>query len=173
MKKTVTTFLILAGMFGAGAWGEEQPRSVIGRTFWEPSAGLTGLATSPRWMTVLGEANANYYLLEYPDGQRGEIWKDWLDKANLPESDPEEKKRQESVRRVAIIKAKKWPPAVERAVLAGEIRLGMTKEQVTFSQGEPKWVNRTITRNGTREQWVYRGDKHLYFDNGILTAWQD
>jgi hypothetical protein len=55
----------------------------------------------------------------------------------------------------------------------GGVRIGMSKKQVLNSSwGEPSDINRTITKAGTREQWVYDGS-YLYFDNGVLTAIQD
>lgn len=50
-----------------------------------------------------------------------------------------------------------------------EARIGMTKEQVLKSaQGSPRRINRTTTRFGTEEQWVY-DYSYLYFDeDGIL-----
>lgn len=52
--------------------------------------------------------------------------------------------------------------------------LGMSAKQVVekTNWGRPNQINRTITRRGTREQWVYDG-QYLYFENGVLTAAQD
>jgi len=48
----------------------------------------------------------------------------------------------------------------------------MTTEQVKMSWGSPYDINRTAGSWGIHEQWVY-GDKYLYFENGVLTSWQD
>jgi hypothetical protein len=54
------------------------------------------------------------------------------------------------------------------------VSLGMTQKEVLASSwGKPKHVNRTISRSGTREQWVYGGHNYLYFENGILTTVQN
>ena len=55
------------------------------------------------------------------------------------------------------------------------VRIGMSKSQVInqSSWGEPKYINRTITKRGTREQWVYSEYMYLYVDNGRLTVIQD
>lgn len=55
------------------------------------------------------------------------------------------------------------------------VRIGMSKSQVInqSSWGEPKYINRTITKHGTHEQWVYSEYRYLYFDNGRLTVIQD
>lgn len=70
------------------------------------------------------------------------------------------------------------PENIENAVAEHKIILGMTKEQVIMAWGEPDDTNRTVNAQGTREQWIY-GDwsrskpTFLYFNNGILTGWQD
>lgn len=76
------------------------------------------------------------------------------------------------------IEKKDWPENIKNAVAEHKIVLGMTKEQVIMAWDEPDDINKTVTTQGTREQWVY-GDwsrskpKFLYFDNGILTGWQN
>ncbi|AJK86579.1 MULTISPECIES: hypothetical protein [Lysinibacillus] len=52
--------------------------------------------------------------------------------------------------------------------------LGMTYEEVLASLwGEPYDVNRTVTEYGTYEQWMYGNGQYLYFEDGILTSFQD
>lgn len=58
------------------------------------------------------------------------------------------------------------------SVLRESIRIGMNREEVKLTWGKPNDINRTVTQSVTHEQWVY-GSKYLYFDNGILTSWQD
>lgn len=55
------------------------------------------------------------------------------------------------------------------------VRIGMTQNQVINGThwGKPFRVNRTTTRYGTREQWVYGGGNYLYFENGVLTSIQN
>ena len=52
------------------------------------------------------------------------------------------------------------------------LRVGMTEEEVIRMNGWPKDINRTITKWGTHEQWVYK-DFYLYFEDRHLTAIQD
>lgn len=52
----------------------------------------------------------------------------------------------------------------------------MTSTMVEASWGEPADINRTITADQTREQWIYgsAGDRTcLYFDDGVLTTVQE
>ncbi len=58
-----------------------------------------------------------------------------------------------------------------KTILEGIVTIGMTKEMVTVSWGEPDKINRTILASSTHEQWIYN-DNYLYFDNNKLTAIQ-
>jgi hypothetical protein len=55
---------------------------------------------------------------------------------------------------------------------AGFYWIGMNKEMATISLGSPNSVNRTVGSWGVHEQWVY-SNLYLYFENGILTSYQD
>lgn len=61
------------------------------------------------------------------------------------------------------------------AILAGEIMIGMLRSQVIASWGHPDDINRSIGSWGRHEQWVYGQTTavYLYFEDGILTSWQD
>ena len=53
------------------------------------------------------------------------------------------------------------------------VSVGMTQDEVVGSNwGRPSQKNRTITRHGIHEQWVYSGG-YLYFEDGILRAIQN
>lgn len=53
-------------------------------------------------------------------------------------------------------------------------QIGMTAEEVKKSTwGEPETINKTTTKYGTREQWVYGLHKYVYLENGIVTAIQE
>lgn len=55
-----------------------------------------------------------------------------------------------------------------------EPKIGMTKSEVENSTwGRPQKVNKTTTKYGTHEQWVYSGNRYLYFDDGELTSIQE
>lgn len=67
---------------------------------------------------------------------------------------------------------KSWSKKVLNAIENKEVFVGMSKEQAILSWGEPKDINRTVTSNGTSEQYIY-GESYLYFKNNKLTAIQD
>lgn len=77
----------------------------------------------------------------------------------------EKKEAEEEAKRIAEEKARKKREGV---------RIGMTKQDVLDSSwGKPNYINKTTTKYGVHEQWVYGGGNYLYFDDGILTAIQD
>lgn len=67
--------------------------------------------------------------------------------------------------------------AVEREKLERSqqgVRIGMTKEEVLLSNwGKPLDINKTTNVYGTSEQWVYKNNNYLYFDDGVLTSIQN
>ncbi|MCY7779104.1 hypothetical protein P9D47_05635 [Bacillus haynesii] len=61
----------------------------------------------------------------------------------------------------------------DRTANPKEVSIGMTTEEVlTEGWGRPIEINTTVTSNGKREQWVYKGNKYLYFEDGVLTSIQ-
>jgi len=62
------------------------------------------------------------------------------------------------------------------------IRLGMTDDAVIEAWGRPARISRSVGSWGVREQWRYgmygiatgaSNFQYLYFQNGILTSWQN
>lgn len=52
--------------------------------------------------------------------------------------------------------------------------IGMTEEKLLQTLwGKPKEINKTETKDGTSEQWVYESNRYVYLDNGIVTAIQE
>lgn len=67
---------------------------------------------------------------------------------------------------------KKFGITLWNLILSGKVRIGMTKEMVKLSWGEPKEINETFLKNSKSEQWVYSSGNYIYFTNNILTAIQ-
>lgn len=69
-----------------------------------------------------------------------------------------------------------WPIRIQNDVLAGNIRVGFSPEQVILSWGKPDHVNRTRTLVGIHEQWVYGENPfpraYVYFENGMVKSWE-
>ena len=64
-----------------------------------------------------------------------------------------------------------------RAIILGKPDIGMTKEMVRASMGDPLDVNRTVSEGLVSEQWVYgsliSNRRYVYFENGVVTSYQD
>ena len=55
-----------------------------------------------------------------------------------------------------------------------EPEIGMSELDVKMSSwGEPNEINRTETKYGVREQWVYDDGRYIYLDDGIVTSIQE
>lgn len=62
------------------------------------------------------------------------------------------------------------------AIRAEMLELGMDREMVEYAWGKPNEKNRSVGSWGIHEQWVYEKDgkyRFAYFENGILTGWQE
>ena len=55
-------------------------------------------------------------------------------------------------------------------VMAGKIWKGMNPEMVTDSWGRAEKINRVISGNLIKEEWIYN-NTWLYFENNILMEW--
>ena len=54
----------------------------------------------------------------------------------------------------------------------------MNREEVKEIWGKPKDINKTVGKYGIDEQWCYGNvlhgtDRYAYFENGVLTSWQE
>ena len=61
---------------------------------------------------------------------------------------------------------------IAEKIMAKKIWIGMTSAMALESWGKPTDINRSVGSWGIHEQWVY-GDTYLYFEDGVLTSWQD
>lgn len=77
------------------------------------------------------------------------------------------KRRQNFVKKNPNIK-----PLFRNDILKGSIRIGMTKDMVRASWGEPEDRNRSVGSWGVHEQWIYN-NTYIYFENDIMTSFQD
>ena len=86
---------------------------------------------------------------------------------------------QRVLREEMVARHPEWPAGTRTLVEEGEIKIGMTQEQLLSSWGNPNNVNKNVGSWGVFEQWSY-GDVrypgstiyYVYVENGILTSWQ-
>ncbi|TNF31615.1 MAG: hypothetical protein EP314_00745 [Bacteroidetes bacterium] len=88
-------------------------------------------------------------------------------------------KRQEIERKQKIQRTEKLEQLVSKygrangeKIFKGIIWLGMTKEMVLDSWGNPEQTNRSVGSWGVHEQLVY-GSQYLYIRDNRLSSWQD
>ena len=55
-------------------------------------------------------------------------------------------------------------------LIAGKIWKGMTTDMVQDSWGTPKKINRVISGNIVKEEWIYM-NSWLLFENDTLSEW--
>lgn len=85
-------------------------------------------------------------------------------------SDYERIKSLKQMRKVELVE--KYGAKNAKDIMNGIIRIGMTKEMCRSAWGNPERINRTTTRYGTSEQWVYYNN-YVYFRGNVITAIQD
>lgn len=66
----------------------------------------------------------------------------------------------------------KYADKIAIKIIDSKFWIGMTSEMAKESLGIPNDINRTVGSWGVHEQWVY-GNTYLYFENGILTSYQN
>jgi hypothetical protein len=95
-----------------------------------------------------------------------------------------EKERIAERKKESDLKKAKEQFNLEKLNRLGMFDIGMTKEQVIDLLGYPNDKNRSVGSWGVHEQWVYEpyskyssyshiDVKYLYFENGILTSYQE
>lgn len=65
---------------------------------------------------------------------------------------------------------KKYGGAIASRLYAGKVWKGMTSEMVKDSWGSPHKINRVISGNNVREEWIYKSS-WLFLENSILVDW--
>jgi hypothetical protein len=81
-------------------------------------------------------------------------------------------KKDAIAKRKADLTKKYGSQEIAERIMAKKFWLGMTSAMALESLGKPEDVNRSVGSWGTHEQWIY-GETYLYFENGVLTSWQD
>ena len=88
-------------------------------------------------------------------------------------------------RRNYIDKHPELSQKIKKAILYGDVLIGMNTEQVIASRGRPHKISKTTTRFGVHEQWIMyfsggprsydlKGQEYgyIYLENGKVTSWQ-
>jgi len=98
----------------------------------------------------------------------------WIDeKSGIRRSS---KNTEEMIKLLQDLSRTLWPLRIQNDILAGNIRIGFTPEQVALSWGNPDHINITRTLVGVHEQWVYGENpfpnSYVYFENRLVKSWE-
>lgn len=74
--------------------------------------------------------------------------------------------------RLALL-SKRYGESTAQRLIRKEIWKGMLAEMARDAIGSPNNINRKFYSSGVYEHWIYQNGKHLYFEDGVLTSWQD
>ena len=98
----------------------------------------------------------------------------WIDeKSGIRRSN---KSREEMIKLLQDLSSTLWPLRIQNDILAGNIGIGFSPEQVVLSWGKPDHINITRTLVGVHEQWVYGEspfpNSYVYLENGSVKTWE-
>jgi len=106
---------------------------------------------------------------EFPERVLG-----WIDeKSGIRRSN---KTKEEMMKLLQDLSSTLWPLRIQNEILAGNIGIGFTPQQVLLSWGKPDHINTTRTLVGVYEQWVYGEspfpNTYVYFENVSVKSWE-
>ncbi len=130
-------------------------------------------------VTVTG-SDSVYYKVVY-EGDEGYIFKRHADIELTGEQEQAAKEEREEVVQNRIEQPeremsrfeyleKKYGTNVAAQINAGKIWRGMTAQMVLDSWGNPQKINRSITPNSVKEEWIYK-NTWLFIENNTLVDW--
>jgi hypothetical protein len=82
-------------------------------------------------------------------------------------------KEQQDINKRRPVYVKKYGSINGEKVAKGLIWIGMTEAMLLDSWGQPEDINSTVTRYGSRKQYVYGSGQYVYVENGKVDAWQN
>lgn len=92
-------------------------------------------------------------------------------KKKEPDRIKKEEERKTTVKKRKDNLIAKYGVTAGTKIFEGWFWIGMTEEMTRESLGKPEKINKSVGRWGVHEQWVY-GSTYLYFENDILTSYQ-
>jgi len=97
---------------------------------------------------------------------------------SLRSGDTDKEKEMRDIINKSSVAMSRIDERIKKAIKNRRVVTGMSKEDVIKSWGQPRDINRTVTSGCVHEQWCYRDvlegtDRYVYFENGVVTSWQD
>ncbi|UCE72630.1 MAG: hypothetical protein JSU99_04780 [Nitrospiraceae bacterium] len=96
----------------------------------------------------------------------------WVQKSSVSDWEVEKITDDETRRRIFVEENPGLHLIIKEAILNGDIIIGMSKDMVIASWGMAEEITRSGSAFSTYEEWIY-GDTYLYFENDILSEWQN
>jgi hypothetical protein len=128
-------------------------------------------------VTVL-DSDSTYYHVVFQDNE-GYIFKRHAE-INKIQPDSQQNTQQQSVQASQLVQEQqqsrysylesKYGTSLANKLIAGKIWKGMNSEMVKDSWGTAEKINRVISGNIVKEEWVFR-NTWLYFENSTLLEW--
>jgi hypothetical protein len=100
-------------------------------------------------------------------------FRDFVSRAKKIELENQRKETEEKKSARFIALKTKYGEWATNRILQKTIWIGMTEEMLIDSWGNPQDINSTVTRYGSRKQYVYGGGQYVYVVNGKVDAWQN
>ena len=125
----------------------------------------------PDFLYVFYEGYEGYILRSHADIKEPpvQVRQQIQQQVNIREAQPAEQQARRVVSRFAYLEGK-YGSSMAARLDAGKIWKGMTAEMVQDSWGVPQKINRVISGNNIREEWIYR-NSWLFFENDRLLEW--
>jgi len=129
----------------------------------------TRLVTEADYFKIVEELNAKKRAKELVDKQE----RNKAEQARLKAKQEREKAQLDVLYKRRVDLTKKYgSQEIAEKIMAKKIWLGMTSAMALESWGRPEDINRSVGSWGVNEQWIYV-NTYLYFENGILTSYQN
>jgi len=90
----------------------------------------------------------------------------------VPQQDQEQQQQQQPQQKVSRFTylENKYGTDMASKLIQGKVWKGMTAEMVRDSWGKPLKINRVITSNTIKEEWIYKSS-WLYIEDDVLYSW--
>jgi hypothetical protein len=88
---------------------------------------------------------------------------------SVPQQEQQQQQPQQQVSRFTYLE-NKYGTDMAAKLIQGKVWKGMTAEMVRDSWGKPLKINRVITSNTIKEEWIYKST-WLYIEDDVLYSW--